>query len=131
MKKSILLYGCLFLLIADSISQEISERSKKQEVSRLYGKVVDAKSKKGVEAASIQLFVYYRDANTTRDSLSGGMLSRPNGDFSIENLPECDSMRLEISAIGYRDYRQVLIPGKKEFAKKILVISYWKLIQNI
>ncbi len=120
MKKSILLYGCLFLLIADSISQEISERSKKQEVSRLYGKVVDAKSKKGVEAASIQLFVYYRDANTTRDSLSGGMLSRPNGDFSIENLPECDSMRLEISAIGYRDYRQVLIPGKERIREKDL-----------
>ena len=36
-----------------------------------------------------------------RDSAIRGMLTRSNGDFSFENIKSSDSIRIEISAIGY------------------------------
>jgi outer membrane receptor protein involved in Fe transport len=62
---------------------------------RFYGKIVDVNGK-GVEAASVQLFI------KGTDSLVGGMLTKPNGDFSLENLPVQDSFRLEVTAIGFK-----------------------------
>ena len=45
--------------------------------SRLFGKLVDNKTGKGIEAASVQI---YQSGN---DSLVGGMLTKANGDFSL------------------------------------------------
>ncbi len=56
---------------------------------------MDAANNKGIEAASVQLF------RVKDNSLAGGMLTRPNGDFDISNLSVTDTFRLEITAIGY------------------------------
>jgi len=66
-----------------------------QQKGRLYGKIVDAKTNKGIEAASVQLF---RAADHT---LAGGMLTQPNGDFNIPDISTTDTFTLEITAIGY------------------------------
>ncbi|MCR6722020.1 MAG: carboxypeptidase-like regulatory domain-containing protein [Chitinophagaceae bacterium] len=66
--------------------------------NRLFGKLVNETTGKGVEAASVQLFV--------ADSLIRGMLSKPNGDFNFENLPANTSFTLQISAIGFEPYIQ-------------------------
>lgn len=100
---SVFIMCVLQLTAQDNVQGDPSNNSK-----RLYGKIVDASTKKGIEAASIQLFIYFNNGTAVKDSLAGGMLSKPNGDFNVENLPKSDSIRVEISAIGYESYSQVI-----------------------
>ncbi len=71
-------------------------------VGHFYGKVVDAKTNKGLEAASVQL-VLNRGG---KDSVIAGMFTKGNGDFSLENLPVFGNFRLKITAIGYTSVEQ-------------------------
>ncbi len=66
--------------------------------SKLFGRLVDSLSGKGIEAASVQLIMKDRMG---KDSLVTGMLSRPNGDFSFENIRSDCTLILMISAIGF------------------------------
>jgi outer membrane receptor protein involved in Fe transport len=77
-------------------------------IGHFYGKVVDAKTSKGVDAASVQLIISRFDSSVGRpkDSIISGMLTRPNGDFSLENLPVMGNYRLSITAIGYKPVEQ-------------------------
>ncbi len=70
--------------------------------SRLFGKLVDNKTGKGIEAASVQLYL------DQSDSLIAGMLTKPNGDFSFEDIKGADSLRIVISAIGYEPVEQTI-----------------------
>jgi len=70
--------------------------------SRLFGKLVDEKTGKGIEAASVQLLL------AKNDSLVDGMLTPANGDFSFLNPPAADSFRIVISAIGYEPWKQTI-----------------------
>ena len=49
-------------------------------IGRIYGKVIDAKTKQAVEFASVALF-------NAKDSVIAGSLTKQNGDFSLDNLP--------------------------------------------
>ena len=69
---------------------------------RLYGKIVEAKSGKAIEYASVQLV---RTANNT-ETILGGMLTRSNGDFTIENVPLMGPMQLKVTGIGLKEYTQ-------------------------
>jgi len=71
---------------------------------RVYGKVVDNKTNKGIEAASVQVYLVTNDSSSrkTTDSLIGGMLSKPNGDFNFENIPLIDTFRFIISGVGFK-----------------------------
>ncbi len=69
--------------------------------NRIYGKVIDAKSKKGLQGLSVQLF-------RGSDSLIAGMITRPNGDFSFVNIPVTDSFRVNVSAIGFEGWSTVI-----------------------
>jgi outer membrane receptor protein involved in Fe transport len=112
MKHAILFFVTIFLFTGSIIAQDQPPASS----NRLYGKVVDAGNKKGIEAASVQFYIYFSDSTgtVTRDSLAGGMLTRANGDFSVENLPSADSIRVEITAIGYQDFQRVIAsPGRE------------------
>jgi outer membrane receptor protein involved in Fe transport len=75
----------------------------KTSISRLYGKVLDNRSGKGVTAASVQLLAMPQDsaAMLNKDSMLRGMLTRPNGDFSFENIQANGNILVRISAIGY------------------------------
>ncbi|HVK47440.1 MAG TPA: TonB-dependent receptor [Pseudobacter sp.] len=77
-------------------------------IGRFYGKVVDGKTNKGLEAASIQLIGTKFDSvsRKRKDTILSGMLSRSNGDFSLENLPIFGQFRLTITAIGYKTIDQ-------------------------
>src|SRR5688500_9262223 len=77
-------------------------------IGHFYGKVVDAKTSKGVDAASVQLIISRFDRTTgkSKDSIISGMLTKPNGDFSLENLPVMGNFRLFITAIGYKPIEQ-------------------------
>ena len=71
---------------------------------RFYGKVVEAKSGKPIEYASVQLVQSRMDtvSKTRKEVVIAGMLTRPNGEFSLENVPVMGQSKLKISIIGYK-----------------------------
>ena len=73
-------------------------------IGHFYGRILDAKTNKGIEAASVQLVMTKMDNVTKKpkDSIVSGMLTRGNGDFSLENLPLFGQYRLKVTAIGYK-----------------------------
>ncbi|MDB5229370.1 MAG: TonB-dependent receptor [Chitinophagaceae bacterium] len=73
-----------------------------------YGKIVDDKTGRGIEAATVQLRGTRFDTATkkSREVILATVLSQPNGDFSLENLPVMGSQTLRITIIGYKDYEQ-------------------------
>lgn len=78
---------------------------------RVYGKLIDAKTKKPVEYASVTVLWY------NKDSLIGGGLTEGNGEFNVENLPPMGGFRLRATQIGYKTYETkiyIQIPNKLE-----------------
>ncbi len=68
-------------------------------VGRIYGKIVDAKTKESVPFVSVAVY--------KRDSLIGGSLAGNNGEFNLENLP-FGRLNLKISFIGFKTFQQQL-----------------------
>jgi len=77
-------------------------------IGHFYGKVVDKKTSRGISAASVQLLQTRFDTATkkTKDIIVSGMLTEPNGDFSLENIPVMGNFRLLITAIGFKIIEQ-------------------------
>jgi len=71
-------------------------------IGHFYGKIVDAKTGKGMDGASVQLI----QTRGQKDTVVGGMITGRHGDFSLENLPIFGNFRLKITAIGYKTYDQ-------------------------
>lgn len=65
---------------------------------RIYGKVLDGKTKKPVEFASVVVLWYNKDS-----AIAGGF-TESNGDFNLENLPPMGGFRLRVSLIGYKNF---------------------------
>src|SRR5476649_2359976 len=63
--------------------------------ARLFGKVLDSKTKQPIEFASVALLVF------DKDSAIAGVLAKSNGDFALENL-SFGGFRLRVSFIGYK-----------------------------
>lgn len=79
-----------------------------QNIGHFYGRILDSKTNKGIEAASVQLIQSKMDNVTKKpkDTIVSGMLTRGNGDFSLEGLPLFGQFRLKITAIGYKTIEQ-------------------------
>jgi outer membrane receptor protein involved in Fe transport len=77
-------------------------------IGHFYGKVVDAKTGKGMDGASIQLIQskYNPSTHAPKDTILSGEITGKRGDFSLENLPIFGNFRLKITAIGYGTYEQ-------------------------
>lgn len=75
---------------------------------RMYGRLVDAKTGKGIDAASVQMVQSKFDtvSRTRKDVVIAGMLTNRTGEFSLENLPLYGNMKLKITAIGYKTIDQ-------------------------
>lgn len=70
-------------------------------IGHVYGKLVDGSTKQPVEYASVTLH------RAKDSSLVTGMLTRPNGDFSFENLP-FGQFTLRVNFMGYKSlYKKV------------------------
>ncbi len=71
-----------------------------------YGKVVDSKTNKGIELASVQLTGQKFDSATHKmaEGIIAVVLTKSNGDFSLENIPVFGKFSLNVSAVGYDDY---------------------------
>lgn len=77
-------------------------------IGRFYGKIIDGKTNKGVEAVSVQLIQNKFDTVTKKrkDTVIAGMLTGKSGNFSLENLPVTGNFRLKITAIGFKTIEQ-------------------------
>ncbi|MBC7946811.1 MAG: TonB-dependent receptor [Chitinophagaceae bacterium] len=75
---------------------------------RFYGKLVDAKTGKAVEFASVQLVQNKLDTTTKtrKDVVVSGMLTKANGEFSLENVPLFGQYKLQATAIGFTSIEQ-------------------------
>ncbi len=97
MKKLITLF-ILISITTSGFSQVNNSMMKamKDLKGRVYGKVLDSKTKKPVEFASVVVLWY------NKDTILNGVLAKDNGEFNIENLPPMGGFRLKISQIGYK-----------------------------
>jgi outer membrane receptor protein involved in Fe transport len=75
---------------------------------RMYGKLVDSKSGKAVEFASVQLVQNKFDSasKSRKDVVVSGMLTKANGEFSLENIPLFGQYTLKATAIGFAPIEQ-------------------------
>ncbi|HET9824462.1 MAG TPA: TonB-dependent receptor, partial [Chitinophagaceae bacterium] len=73
-----------------------------------YGKVLDSITGKPIEAASVTLVQNKYDTATKKrkDVIIGGMLTKGNGEFSIEGIPIMGQYKLRITAIGFKSYEK-------------------------
>ncbi|HSU28564.1 MAG TPA: outer membrane beta-barrel protein [Chitinophagaceae bacterium] len=73
-----------------------------------YGKLIDSKTLKPVEYASVQLVQNRMDTATKKrkDVVIGGMLTKTSGEFNLPNIPVFGQFKLKISAIGFKPYEQ-------------------------
>lgn len=79
-----------------------------QMTGRFYGKLIEAKSDKPIEYASVQLIQSKFDSATRKrkEVVIGGMLTKANGQFSLENIPTLGKFKLKVSVVGYKSYEQ-------------------------
>jgi len=77
-------------------------------IGHFYGKILDAKTNKGLDGVSVQLIQSKFDTVTKKrkDTVIAGMITASKGNFSLENLPIFGNLRLKITAIGYKLYDQ-------------------------
>ncbi len=117
MKKYLALFSLLFATIATMAQPTMRPQSMgggNAPTGRIYGKIVDQSSSKGLEFASVQLFTTKMDlaTRTMKEALIGGMLTKSNGDFSIENIPVFAPLQLKVTAIGFKE---LIMPVKFDF----------------
>ena len=77
---------------------------------RFYGKVVEAKSGKPIEYASVQLIQNKMDTVTKKrkEVAVAGMITKANGDFSLENVAAFGQSKLKITVVGYKSFEQTV-----------------------
>ncbi len=81
-----------------------------QMTGRFYGKIVEAKSGKAIEAASVQLIQNKFDSvsRKRKEVTINGMLTKANGEFSLDNIPMLGQFKLRVSAIGVKQYENAV-----------------------
>ncbi len=77
-------------------------------IGHFYGRIVDSKTDKGIDGASVQLIQSKFDTVTRKrkDTVLAGMITGRKGDFSLENLPLFGNFRLKITGIGFKTFEE-------------------------
>lgn len=77
-------------------------------IGHFYGKIVDTKTNKGLDGASVELIQlkYSPVTHSQKDTVIAGQITDRHGEFSLENLPIFGNFRLKITAIGYKTIEQ-------------------------
>ncbi|MBS1668123.1 MAG: TonB-dependent receptor [Bacteroidetes bacterium] len=76
-------------------------------IGHFYGRVVDSKTNKGIDGASVQLVTNKFDTaiKKMREVPIAGQITN-KGNFSFENLPLFGNYKIRITGIGYKIYEQ-------------------------
>ncbi len=103
------------------IDREVAENTESVAIvvkqNSIYGKLIDSSSGKGIELASVQLFIKRAGE---KDSLINAMLSLSNGDFRFSGVSPGSELKLIFSAAGYDPVvKELLIKGSVNESIKI------------
>jgi outer membrane receptor protein involved in Fe transport len=73
-----------------------------------YGKVLEAKSQKPIEYASVQVLKSQFDTATKKkkEVVIAGQITKTNGEFRLENIPAFGQYKLKIEILGYKSIEQ-------------------------
>ena len=84
-------------------------------IGHFYGKLVDSKTNKGIEAVTVQLTGNKFDTVTKKmkEVTLNTAVTKPNGDFSFDNLSVFGNFKLKLSAIGYKSQEKQISFGIK------------------
>lgn len=90
-------------------------RSQGSNSGHLYGKVVDSKTGKGVEGASLQLLDNRFDSASGKATAATlkAAITNAKGEFDVENVPVMENITLKFSAVGYKALNQKVSFGIK------------------
>jgi outer membrane receptor protein involved in Fe transport len=115
MRKVIIVLACLLISYAgfSQIPTGGGNRNgggRQQINGSLFGKLIEAKSLKPIEYASVQLIQNRMDTVTKKrkDVVVGGMLTKANGEFLIENVSVFGQYKLKVSVVGFKSYEQTV-----------------------
>lgn len=97
---------------------------------RMYGKIIDEKSGKALEDASVQIWQDRFDSvsRQVKPKLVGGQLTESNGDFSIEGVPLMGPpLKFKVTALGYQTFEKVVSfdikPDRTKAPDQILLVA--------
>jgi outer membrane receptor protein involved in Fe transport len=114
MKKSIVIVVALFISYL-GMSQVGAGRpagagGRQMPNGTMYGKIVEAKSLKAIEYASVQLLQNKFDSvsKKRKDVTIAGMITKNNGEFSLENVPVMGPLKLKVTVIGFKPLEQAV-----------------------
>ena len=84
-------------------------------IGHFYGKLVNSKTNKGIEAVTVQITGNKFDTSSKKmkEVILNALITKANGDFSFDNLPVFGNFKLKISAIGYKATEKPLSFGIK------------------
>jgi len=76
----------------------------------MYGKIIETKTGKPIEYASVELVQNKFDSvsKKRKDVTITGMITKANGDFSLENVPLFGQMKLKVTIVGFKPYEQAV-----------------------
>lgn len=121
MRKSVL-FCSLFVLVLSASAQMpggmrggMGANSQNMNVGHFYGKLVDSKTNKGLEAVTVQLVGNKFDTATKKmkEVILSTLITKANGDFSFDNLPVFGNFKFKASALGYKALEKTLNFGIK------------------
>jgi outer membrane receptor protein involved in Fe transport len=78
--------------------------SQNMNIGHFYGKIVDGKTAKGIDGASVQLIGNKFDTVTKKmkQVIYNTQITKSIGDFSFENLPIFGNFQMKVSTLGYK-----------------------------
>jgi outer membrane receptor protein involved in Fe transport len=84
-------------------------------MGHLYGKIVDEKTGKGIDGATVQLIGNRFDSvsRKMKQAILNTQITRSKGDFSFENLSIFGNFQLKVSSLGYKAITQAVGFGMK------------------
>ena len=128
MRHSLLFNICIFLFSTVSAQTEGEQQGNMEapaaiqvNSNTIYGKLVDKKSGKHIEAATVLL---YHSTKNKKDSLIAAIPARSNGEFRFIDLPSERYFHLVITSVGYETYEETIIihnekKGNRTFKKDL------------
>ncbi len=108
-----LIFSILFFVLSLQITAQAQNGRPgggQMNIGRFYGKIVDAKTNKPIDAASVQLYQNRMDTatKTRKEVLVNGQLTQANGDFSLEGLSPMGNYKFLVTAIGFKTIQQTI-----------------------
>ena len=84
-------------------------------IGHFYGKIVDSKTNKALDAMTVQLTGNKFDTVTKKmkEVVLSTQITKANGDFSFENLSLFGNFKLKISGLGFKTFDQTISFGIK------------------